>query len=82
LLSWARHTKATTYEKSTVGIDEEHIEEVPCIVHHLLHSSSVEVVKGMHIDLSLEKNVEIGINGMIVEPEVCIKKNLVREKQI
>jgi hypothetical protein len=36
----------------------------------------------MHIDLSLEKNVEIGINGMIVEPEVCIKKNLVREKQI
>jgi hypothetical protein len=75
-------TKATAYVKQTVGIDEEHIEEVPCRVDNLLQSSSVEPVKGMDIDLSLEKNVDIGINGMTIETEVGIKEIPVKEKQI
>jgi hypothetical protein len=76
------YTKATAYVKPTVGIDEEHIEEVPCRVDNLLQSSSVEPVKGMDIDLSLEKNVDIGINGMTIETEVGIKEIPVKEKQI
>ncbi|XP_059439753.1 uncharacterized protein LOC132172298 [Corylus avellana] len=77
------NAKATAYVKPTVGIDEEeHIEEVPCRVDNLLHSSSVEPVKGMDIDLSLEKNVDIGINGMTIEPEVGTKEIAVKEKQI
>ena len=76
------NTKGTAYVKPTVGIDEEHIEEVPCRVDNLLQSSSVEPVMGMDIDLSLVKNVDICINGMTTEPEVGLKEIPVKEKQI
>jgi hypothetical protein len=36
----------------------------------------------MDISLSLDKNVDVGINGMIVKPEVGIKEIHVKEKQI
>jgi hypothetical protein len=36
----------------------------------------------MDISLSLDKNVDVGINGMTVEPEVGIKEIHVKEKQI
>jgi hypothetical protein len=72
------NAKATAYDKSMVGIDEGHIDEGACRVDHLLHSSSVEPVKGMDISL----NVDVGINGMTVDPEVCIKEIPVKEKQI
>lgn len=78
-LSVEQTTDVAAYKKSIVGIDEEHFVEGPCNVDHLLHSSSVEPVKVIDIGLSLEENVDIGMNE---KSEVDVKEYPIREKQI